>query len=194
MATSLFFRRSTLVSVDLEALRRQITENIKEHRGWYIFQGVLFVVCGILAAILPGATALGMGILIGALLLVSGAIQLFMTFKSKIHWWSILSALLSLIAGGIMVFEPFAGLIALVTIVAIFLTVEGVFEILLAFKFRPVSNWWWMLLAGIVTLILAILLWVGFPELGILYLGWIIAINLLLYGISLLMLVWKAGR
>jgi uncharacterized membrane protein HdeD (DUF308 family) len=188
------FRRTFVLAVDLEALKRQITENIREHKGWYIFQGILFVICGVLAAVLPGATALGMGILIGALLLVSGAIQLFMTFKSKIHWWSVLSALLSLIAGGIMIFEPFAGLIALVTVVAIFLTIEGVFEIMLALKFRPVSNWWWMLLAGIVTLILAALLWVGFPELGILYLGWMIAINLLLYGISLLMLVWKVGK
>ncbi len=191
---ALFIKKSAALAIDFEALNRRIAENISRHRGWYVFQGILFVLCGILAAVLPGATALGMGILIGALLLVSGAAQLFMTLKSKIHWWSVLSSLLSLIAGGIMIFDPFTGLIALVTLVAVFLTLEGVFEILLAFQFRPVRNWRWMLLAGIVTLILAALLWIGFPELGILYLGWIIAINLLLYGFALLMLAWKAGR
>lgn len=191
---ALFIKRSATLAVDFEALNRRITDNIRRHRGLYIFQGVLFILCGILAAVLPGATALGMGILIGALLLVSGAAQLFMTLKSEIHWWSVLSALLSLIAGGIMIFDPFAGLIALVTLVAVFLTLEGVFEILLAFQFRPVRNWWWMLLAGIVTLILAALLWIGFPALGILYLGWMVALNLLLYGVAILMLAWKVTK
>lgn len=191
---ALFIRRSRLLSIDLEALNKQIKENISRHKGWYIFQGVLFIICGLLAALLPGATALGMGVLVGTLLLVSGAFQLIITLKSKIHWWSVLSALLSLIAGSIMLFDPFAGLVALVTVIAVFLTIEGIFEILLAFQFRPVRNWWWMLVAGIVTLFLAALLWAGFPALGILYLGWMVAVNLLLYGFSLLMLMWNADR
>jgi uncharacterized membrane protein HdeD (DUF308 family) len=48
-----------------------------------------------------------------------------------------------------------------------------------------------MLFAAIITLALAAVLWLGFPTFDILYLGWIIAANLLLYGLSLWMLVWK---
>ncbi len=180
------------VTIDIEAMKQRLMEDIRKHKGRYILQGVVFVICGILAAALPFATALGIGIVIGAVLLVSGIFQLVMGIKSGIHWWSALSALLSIIVGGIMVFDPFAGVLALATVIAVFLTIEGVFEIMLAFRFRPASGWLWMLLAGIVTLLLAIIIWMGFPGLGVLYIGWMVAINLMLYGFSLLMLVWGA--
>ena len=48
-----------------------------------------------------------------------------------------------------------------------------------------------MTFSGIITLILAAILWIGFPAFDVFYLGFIIAINLILYGLSLMMLVWK---
>ena len=48
-----------------------------------------------------------------------------------------------------------------------------------------------MLFSGIATLVMALILWIGFPVFDVLYLGWVIAINLVLYGLSLLMLVWR---
>jgi len=87
----------------------------------------------------------------------------------------------------------FAVLWAIVTLIVLFLAIEGVFELLLALQFRPVRNWGWMFFPGIVALVLAFILWVGFPAFDVLYLGWIIAANLMLYGFSLLMLVWRTA-
>ena len=74
-----------------------------------------------------------------------------------------------------------------------FMTIEGVLELLLSFQFRPVHNWSWMLFSGVVTLVFAMVLWIGFPAFDILYLGWVIAINLVFYGLSLRMLVWRSA-
>ena len=84
-------------------------------------------------------------------------------------------------------------LLAFVTVLALFMTIEGILELMLAFQFRPVRNWGWMLFSGSFTLLLAVMLWIGFPVFDVLYLGWVIALNLIFYGISLLMLVWRSA-
>ena len=156
-----------------------------------MLQGVVFILAGILAMILPSATAVGFELLIGALLLISGLVQVFASIRSKTHWWALLSSIASIIVGGLMLFNPAAGTLALATILAIFLAIEGVTELLLSLQFRPARNWGWLLLSGLVSSGLAVLLFAGWPGATIVFLGIIIGINFLLYGISLLaMTAW----
>lgn len=169
-------------------MRGHIEEAITEHRGWYIFQGIVFVLAGILAMVLPGATAFGFELLIGALLLISGIVQGVASLRSKTHWWALVSSLASLVIGGLMVFHPVAGALALATLLAVFLLVEGITELLLAFQFRSLRNWGWLMASGLVSLVLAGLLFAGWPGATVMFLGIIIGINLLFYGISLLAL------
>ncbi len=163
-----------------------ITQQVSEHRRWYIFQGIVFVVAGLLAIILPAATAIGFGLVIGALLLVSGFIQAIASFGSKLHWWSLVSAFLSLIVGVLMIFNPVAGTVAVATILAVFLVLEGITELFLAYQLRPVKNWGWLLLSGLASLVLAYIVFAGWPSTSLVVLGIIIGINLLLYGVALL--------
>jgi len=177
-----------------DAVTPHIGQGISDYRGWYIFQGAAFLFFGFLAAILPGVTAISATLLISALLLITGSLQLIASFKSRMHWWSFLSALLSIAVGGWILWIPLSGILALVMMVAIFFTVEGAVEILLAFEFLHMHNWGWMLVSGIATLALSALLWIGFPGLSPLYLGLLIAINFIFYGFSLLMLAARAPQ
>jgi uncharacterized membrane protein HdeD (DUF308 family) len=181
------------MSTDLESLRTRFEQELRTHKSKYIFQGTLFIILGILAAALPAATALSVELMTGVVLLMSGVFQLVLTLKSKMHWWSLLSALLSITVGAIMIWKPLEGLLAIVTLLAVFMTLEGIFELLLAWQFRPVRNWSWMLFSGIVTMALAVILWLAFPAFDVLYLGWVVAINFILYGLSLMMLVWRVA-
>ena len=169
----------------------RIEQHLRDHRGKYILQGILFVMTGIISASLSGTTALHTELLIGIALLVTGLFQLALTLKSKMHWWSLLSALLSVVIGTLILWKPFPVLVSVVTLLAVFMLLEGLLELLLAFRFRPARSWGWMIFSGTVTLILAAVLWIGYPAFDVLYLGWIVAINFILYGLSLLMLVWK---
>ena len=179
----------TLSSIDPQLIKVRFAEEISEHKSAYVLQGLLFILLGIAAAILPGLFALSADILIGVLLLLGGVIQLFLSHRSRMHWWALLSASLSIIVGGLMIVHPGSGLLALITLIMAFLFAEGIFEILLAMQFYPLRRWAWMLFSGIVALALAAILWKGFPVIGVLYLGWIIALNLFLYGVALVMLV-----
>lgn len=170
-----------------------ITQQISEHRGWYIFQGIAFVIAGGLAILLPSFTAIGFGLVIGALLLVSGGIQAVASIKSKFHWWSWVSALLSLVVGALMIINPVAGTVALATIVAIFLLLEGITELFLAFTLKPIKSWIWLLLSGLVSLVLALIVFAGWPGASLILLGVMIGINLIFYGLALLFIT-KAAK
>ncbi len=170
----------------LTEISENITQQVAEHKGWYIFQGMAFVIAGILAIVLPGITAIGFGLLIGALLLASGIIQAIAGFSSKTHWWMFISALLSIIVGGLMIFYPLAGTVALATILAVFLLLEGITELFLAFQLRPIKNWGWLLFSGLISLLLAFIVFAGWPSASIILLGVIIGVNLLFYGMALL--------
>lgn len=185
--------KTMITTGNLDAMGARIERELRNHKGKYILQGTVFLVTGILAAAFPATTALNVELIVGAILLFTGVFQLILTLKSKMHWWALFSAGLSIVIGAVMLWQPLAVLLAFVTLLAIFMTVEGLLELLLAFQFRPARNWNWMLFSGIVTLVLAIVLWIGFPAFDILYLGWVIAINLIFYGLSLLMLVWKSA-
>lgn len=183
----------TAVSTGFDGIGQRLEVDLRSHKAKYILQAMVFIVGSLLAAAMPGATAINTELLVGAIILLTGVVQLVLTMRSKMHWWSALSAALSIAAGLVMVWQPFAILLAFVTLLAIFLTIEGIIELFLAFQFRPVRHWNWMLYSGIITLLLAAVLWIGYPAFDVLYLGWVIAANLMLYGFSLLMLVWKVA-
>ncbi len=181
------------MTADTGTLSMRLEEELRNHKAKYIIQGLIFVIAGVLAASMPAATALNVELLVGAILLLTGILQMALTIRSRMHWWSALSAFLSIGIGVLMLWKPFPVLLAFVTLLALFMTLEGIFELFLAFQFRPLRNWNWMLFSAVITLVLAAILWIGFPAFDILYLGWVIAANLLLYGLSLLMLVWRVG-
>lgn len=186
----MFFTKTIIATASRSKLDKRISDHLNDHRNKYIYQGIAFIVAGILAAMVPSTTALHTELLIGVIFLAIGIFQLVLTLKSMMHWGSILSAGLSIIIGLLIVWKPFDVLISIVTLLAVFMTLEGIFELFLAFRFRPLRSWGWMIFSSVVTLLMAAVLWIGYPTFDVLYLGWIVAVNLILYGLSLLMLVW----
>lgn len=171
-----------------------IKQKLKAHYGWHLLQGILFVVFGILAIALPRLTALSLELLLGALLLISGLLALLTNIKSRVHWWSYAPAILTLLIGLVMLSRPLVGLVALSLFICLFLLVKGISEIILGYKYRTVKNWAWFLISGVIALILAFVAGLGFPDVGIIFLGLIIGINMLLYGIAILAVAWGVNQ
>lgn len=159
--------------------------HIIEYKNWYIFQGVILIFTGFIAIIMPSVIALTFELFLGILLLVSGIVQGVTCIKSKATWSFYLSPLLCFIIALLMIFNPLKGAIAISMILAVFLIIEGIIELFISIQFRTFKNWIFLLLSGIISVTLGIMILTN-PKLGILFLGVLIGLNLISYGISML--------
>lgn len=177
--------------MDINITVQNMREEIIAHRGWYIFEGILFLIMGLLAILLPGLTAIAITLIVGAFLLMGGAAQTISFFRYPKRWMKLLSGFL-FIAGGLAVaFFPLVGLATLAILVGIILLLEGFFEVIFSLAFKPFPGWGWMMFSGIIAFVLALLVMIGFPATTMIFLAVAVGLNMGTYGISILMLVLK---
>ena len=78
-------------------IQRAVARSLHEHWVLYLVEGVVLLVLGATAVVLPPLATLAITILIGWLFLISGMIGLFTTFWMRSapgFWWSLMSAVL----------------------------------------------------------------------------------------------------
>jgi uncharacterized membrane protein HdeD (DUF308 family) len=165
--------------------------------GWSIVWGILMLICGMLAIAMPLASSIGLVILLGWLVLFAAVWHLIFAFQSH-HiggiLWKVLVALLYGFVGVYMLMNPLLGVLSLTLVLACFLLVEGVMEIILYFNIRNASNSGWVLLDGIITLFLGGLIWFHWPSSSLWVIGTLIGISLIFSGISRIMLASAIRR
>jgi uncharacterized membrane protein HdeD (DUF308 family) len=176
---------------DLEALRRQAASAVHAHSTLFIVQGVLMMVLGGLAIALPNISTLAIELLIGWLFLLGGALRLGAVWRTRrLHGfsWSLSTAILAILLGLVLLLGPAQGALTLTIVLIAFFIVEGVVAILLALEFRRhLRHWAWTLLSGVVDLLLAYLIWQGWPATATWAIGLLVGINMLFLGWSLVM-------
>jgi uncharacterized membrane protein HdeD (DUF308 family) len=87
-------------------------------------------------------------------------------------------------AGAFLLFYPLKGVLTLTFLLALFYFIEGIAQILFASVIRPLKNWGWLVVNGILALAIAFIIWSGWPETSLWVLGLLIGINLIFYGFS----------
>jgi uncharacterized membrane protein HdeD (DUF308 family) len=111
-----------------------------QSRWWLAITGVLGIAAGLVAFFAPGLTAGVLlifiavwAIVIGVMAIV-GAIQLRKEIEGE--WLLILSGVLAVLFGVLMFFQPAAGALAVIWMIAAFAIIFGVDLIVLAFKLK----------------------------------------------------------
>jgi len=167
------------------------SEAIAKSRGWFIAGGILLWITGFVSIVYPEIASLAIVQLVGALLLVSGVVSLFLAVFGKHTSHRVIQFLLGLIrlaAGALLLVHVVVGLLALTLLLAAVFLVEGVFSIVTAFRVKGHRGWGWLLFNGVVTLLLAVLLYIHFPSAADWAIGLLFGINAIFGGTSLLML------
>jgi uncharacterized membrane protein HdeD (DUF308 family) len=158
------------------------------HRwGWFVALGVALVVIGAVAWFEVVAVTLVSVIFIGAALLVGGAFQILQAFM--VRGWSgfllhVLMGLLYILGGFLIMAEPVTGAVVITVFLAVCLGMAGILRILLALQHRELTGWWLMLFSGVITFLIAILLYSTLPWSGLWVLGTLIAVELAIQGIT----------
>lgn len=182
---------------DVQQLQSAIAQTVREHWKLFLIEGIVLVVLGILAILVPMAAGIAITIILGWLFLVSGVVGLVTTFWARGapgFWWALISGVLATAAGIVLLLWPVSGVVSLTLLLIVFFIIEGVASIMYALEHKKdLSNRWvWMLVSGIIDLILAALIWSGLPGTAAWALGLLVGINMLFGGTSLIAMAMHA--
>ena len=189
------------MSISLEAasqvMREAMRQTVKRHSLWYLFQGGLMILAGILALLFPVASSIAAVVFLGWLLIACGLFQalgLIGAGGAPHFWLQLLSVVLFLLIGALFLRNPGESLLTLTLLLIVLFMVEGMSKIVLALTIRPFPNWIWVLLSGIVGIVLALVLWASMPVASAWLLGALLGIELISEGAALGWLAWIARR
>lgn len=168
-----------------------VNKGINRATGWSTGLSVIMIVAGILAIILPLISGIAVAIMVGWLLMFSGCAHLAYGWHNRGGGgvlWGTLLGILYIGVGGYTLLHPLAGLASLTLVLAAYLLVEAVLEFVLSFQLRPAPGSGWLLVDGIITLILAIVIWRTWPASALWVIGTLVGISMLFSGIARLMI------
>ena len=139
----------------------------------------------------PPLASVAITIFLGSLFLISGVVGLALTFWAREmpgFWWSLLSALLAIVAGIVLLARPIQGTLTLTIVVGAYFLADGVFTIMYALEHRRElsERWGWLLASGIVDLMLAGVIIAGLPGSALWAIGLLVGIDMLFGGASLI--------
>jgi uncharacterized membrane protein HdeD (DUF308 family) len=178
-------------------LQRALAQSIREHWVLFLIEGIVLVVLGLLAIIIPPIATIAVTIFLGWLFLISGVVGLVTTFWAR-HapgfWWSLLSAVLAIAAGIVLLAWPISGAVSLTLLLIVFFTIEGVLSIMYALEHKKElsGRWGWMLTSGIIDLVLAAIILAGLPGTAAWALGLLVGINMLFGGTAMIAMAMHA--
>jgi uncharacterized membrane protein HdeD (DUF308 family) len=182
---------------DIAGIQRAVANALHQHWRLYLAEGIALVILGFIAILVPPIATLAVTIVLGWLFLISGLIGLYTTFMLR-HapgfWWSLISAALGVLVGGMLLAQPVSGAFSLTLVVIAFFIIEGVASIMFALEHkRELSGrWGWMLVSGIVDLILAMFVFAGLPSTAAWAIGLLVGINMVFGGSALIAMALHA--
>jgi len=167
----------------------------KKHWGLLLTLGILMIVLGTIGFFQPMAYTVATVVFFGALMLVAGGTGIVSAFK--LEGWkgktaSILLAILFIATGALMLGHPILSGVSLTLVVAAFLFAAGVVKCWMGFAHTEQRGWGWLVGNGVLSILLGILIFAGFPGSGLWVLGLFLAIELMFDGWGVVALAFAA--
>ncbi len=173
--------------------------NTLAHNWWMLaLRGLVAILFGVLAFVLPGMTLLTLVFLFGGYAIVNGVLALVHAFSAPKGYPRfgalIFTGILSIAAGVLAFVWPGITALSLVLLIAAWAIVNGVFEIATAIRLRRViAHEWLLVLAGVLSVLLGIVIMLQ-PGAGALALVWWIGGFAIAFGVLLVALAFRVRR
>jgi uncharacterized membrane protein HdeD (DUF308 family) len=170
---------------------------VKKATSWFIAIAVLFILLGLFAIAEPFAAGLGVTLLVGWLLVFGGVAHFFAAFKgggAKHVILQVVVGIVYLVGGLYFLTHTIMGVSKLTLLLSGVILAEGVLEVVAYFRLKSARGASWLLINGVVTLLLGGLIWIHWPSSSVWAIGTLVGVNLLMTGISRLMLGLAARK
>ena len=159
-------------------------------RSWrgLMIVGILAIVVGCIAILVPAVASVGTAIFIGWILLVAGAFLVAAAFSAhsvgslllRLLW-----AAITVIVGIWLIVEPHNGTLTLTFVLGVYFLFMGITRITVAFLGRGRPNAGWVGLSGVCGLLIGILVLAKFPSSADWAIGLLVGIDLIFAGWTL---------
>lgn len=157
-------------------------------RGWSIFLGILLVVAGMFSICAPFFAGIAASIFFGWLVMIAGILHLVYSWSERgtagAVLWQVLISIVYLVAAFFLLMRPVSGVVALTLVLGIYIVLEGVFELALFSLVRRRPGSIWFLIDGLVSLLLAALIFFHWPSSSFWAVGTLVGVSLLFSGIA----------
>ena len=168
------------------------TENhTKSAANWSLALGVLILLLGVVALLVPTVAALAANFALAWIALAIGVLQLihaYQTRKKSHTGWQVVTGLLNVVIGALLLIYPVQGIAAIALMLGALIFMVGVAELLLAFQRRPAPGWGWVLASGIVSVLVGVLIGIGWPGDAFLLVAAYVGISMISGGIWRIMM------
>lgn len=150
--------------------------------------GIIAIVIGCVAILIPAVASVGTAIFIGWILLIAGAFLVAAAFSAQSVGSLLLRLLwaaITVIVGVWLIVEPHNGTLTLTFVLGVYFLFMGVTRITVAFIGRGQPNAGWVGLSGVLGLLIGILVLVKFPSSADWAIGLLVGIDLIFAGWTL---------
>jgi uncharacterized membrane protein HdeD (DUF308 family) len=186
------------MSVPLEAaaelLSAAMRDAVRKYSLWYLVQGILLVVAGVLAIAFSAISSEAVVTALGWLLIASGlvqAISLIGAAKVPHFWLQLVSVVLAVLVGLLVLRDPAQALLTISLLLIVYFMIEGISKVVFALTLRPFPNWGWLLASGAVGILLSLILWANLPVTALWLVGLLVGIEFISVGAALAWLAWR---
>jgi uncharacterized membrane protein HdeD (DUF308 family) len=180
-----------MVVLDRDRTGELSPRDVRTHWKLYLIEGILLLALGVAALLIPVIASLAVAIFLGWVFLIGGIVGLVTTLGGR-HapgfGWSLASAIITIIAGAVLLIWPITGAVSLTLVIAAYLLADGFVSMMLAVEHRRqmAHRWGWLFLNGIIDVVLAgLIVWL-LPASGLWILGLIVGIDFIFGGAALI--------
>jgi uncharacterized membrane protein HdeD (DUF308 family) len=152
-----------------------------------IVWGVLLIIFGMLAIGSPFLAAVAVNVVIAWLIVLAGVVHLVLAFHAHGAGsiiWKLLVGIAYLCFGGYLIVRPVLGVASLTLVLALLFLIEGILNVILFFKMRPVRGSSWMLIDGIITLLLGLMIYMQWPSSAAWAIGTLVGVSMIFSGVA----------
>jgi uncharacterized membrane protein HdeD (DUF308 family) len=170
-------------------------EEVRAHRGWFLFMGVALIILGTIAIGSAEIMTMVSLIFLGWLLIFAGLFEIVHGFARRAwggFFVNLMGGLLYAVTGLLMVSHPGIAAITLTLMIAMLLIVAGTFRIFVAFS-TPMHHRGWLVLNGVISLFLGFCIMSSWPVSGLWIIGLFIGIDMIFDGWTEVMLALSSG-
>jgi uncharacterized membrane protein HdeD (DUF308 family) len=176
-------------SIGKENVMETLSNAVKTGARKITVLGVVAVILGILAILMPFLAGASAALLVGVFVLAAGIVRIVWAFGSDRLGKGLLRfalGVLTLLCGVVLLANPLFAMGILTIMLAIYLFIDGISEIVAGIMRRPQLGWLWMLIGGVVSILLGFFIWRQFPLSGVWAIGILLGIKLLFVGLIML--------